>query len=81
MSKTGIYHVMLRGIGKQNIFEDDPKKIIPQKRLQSQFFLRLQSCFSRGTFFTAPFLREKTLFRREADVFHKRRFECGDIGI
>ena len=43
-SETGIYHVMLRGIGKQNIFEDDLDKkkfitILSECKEKSQFSL------------------------------------------
>ena len=43
-SKTGIYHVMLRGIGKQNIFEDDLDKqkfmmLLTEVKQKSQFSL------------------------------------------
>ena len=43
-SKTGIYHVMLRGIGKQNIFEDDLDKqkfvaLLAEVKQKSQFSL------------------------------------------
>ena len=43
-SKTGIYHVMLRGIGKQNIFEDDLDKqkfmmLLTEAKQKSQFSL------------------------------------------
>ncbi len=43
-SKTGIYHVMLRGIGKQNIFEDELDKqkfmmLLTEAKQKSQFSL------------------------------------------
>ena len=43
-SNTGIYHVMLRGIGKQNIFEDDLDKkkfiqILAESKAKSEFKL------------------------------------------
>ncbi len=43
-SSTGIYHVMLRGIGKQNIFEDDLDKkkfiqILAESKEKSEFKL------------------------------------------
>ena len=43
-SKTGIYHVMMRGIGKQNIFEDEQDKeafldILFQSKQKSGFLL------------------------------------------
>ena len=41
-SETGVYHVMLRGIGKQNIFEDDLDK--------QKFLMLLAECKTKSGF-------------------------------